>query len=77
MNLLEEDEGFRDKKERLEKVPVVKTKTIAALLCYVPELGNINRKQLSALMGLAPFVCDSGKTRGKAPLYASLILCSL
>lgn len=36
------------------------------MLCYLPELGHTNRKQIAALVGLAPMVCDSGQFRGKA-----------
>lgn len=36
-----------------------------ALLVYLPELGRLNRKQIAALVGVAPFNRDSGKYRGK------------
>lgn len=41
--------------------------TIAAatLIAYVPELGQLNGKQIAALTGLAPFNHDSGKFEGK------------
>lgn len=35
------------------------------LLGYLPELGRLNRKQLAALVGVAPFNRDSGQSRGK------------
>ena len=35
------------------------------LLGYLPELGHLNRKQLAALVGVAPFNRDSGQSRGK------------
>ena len=35
------------------------------LLAEVPELGRLNRKQLAALVGVAPFNRDSGSLRGK------------
>ena len=34
----------------------------ATLLAYLPELGEIERPQLSALVGVAPFARDSGRT---------------
>jgi len=37
----------------------------ATLLSDVPELGTLNRKQIAALVGVAPFNCDSGKYRGR------------
>ena len=34
----------------------------ATLLAYVPELGQIEDKSLSALIGVAPFAHDSGQS---------------
>ena len=39
--------------------------TSATLLVEMPELGKVNRQQIAALGGLAPFARDSGKKRGK------------
>lgn len=39
--------------------------TAASLLAYLPELGRLTRKQVSALAGLAPYNVDSGKHAGK------------
>lgn len=35
------------------------------LISDLPELGQLNRKQIAALVGVAPFNRDSGKHRGK------------
>ena len=35
------------------------------LLAFLPELGTLNRKQVAALVGVAPFSRDSGPHRGK------------
>jgi len=41
-------------------------KTVAyTLLGDLPELGTLNRKQIAALTGVAPFNRDSGKCRGR------------
>lgn len=37
----------------------------ATLMGRVPELGKLNRKQIAALIGVAPFNHDSGSHRGK------------
>lgn len=37
----------------------------ATLLCDLPELGKLNRKKISALIGVAPLNCDSGRYRGR------------
>jgi transposase len=38
--------------------------TAATLVLELPELGYLNRKQIAALCGLAPFAKDSGEKRG-------------
>jgi transposase len=35
-----------------------------ALLADLPELGRLNRREIAALAGVAPFNCDSGTLRG-------------
>lgn len=39
--------------------------TVASLLAYVPELGQLDRRQIAALAGLAPYNTDSGQRTGK------------
>jgi transposase len=41
----------------------------ASFLVLLPELGKLNRKQISALAGLAPFNRDSGKFRGQRKIW--------
>ena len=36
-----------------------------ALLSDLPELGRLNRSEIAALAGVAPFNCDSGTLRGQ------------
>ena len=40
-----------------------------ALLVYLPELGRLNRKQIAALVGVAPFNRDSGRYSGKRRIW--------
>ena len=35
----------------------------------MPELGELNRREVAALVGVAPFNRDSGKMRGKRTIY--------
>jgi len=37
----------------------------ATLIADLPELGHLTRRQVSALVGVAPFACDSGSMRGR------------
>jgi transposase len=48
----------------LDSVPGVGPATIRQLLANLPELGRLNRRQISALVGLAPMNDDSGKRGG-------------
>lgn len=44
--------------------------TVAAtLLAHMPELGTLDRQQVAALAGLAPYARDSGNWRGKRSIY--------
>ena len=48
----------------LTSIPGVGAVTAAALLCWMPELGSLGRRQAAALIGVAPFANDSGQHRG-------------
>ncbi len=39
------------------------------LLADLPELGRLNRKQIAALVGVAPLARDSGTLRGKRTVW--------
>ena len=39
------------------------------LLAYLPELGTLGRRQVAALVGVAPFNRDSGTLRGKRTVW--------
>ena len=49
----------------LQSAPGVGTVTAATLLADLPELGCLDRKQIAALVGVAPMNKDSGGRRGK------------
>jgi transposase len=54
-----------DKYELLSSVPGVGRVLSVALLSDLPELGRLNRGEVAALAGVAPFNCDSGTLRGQ------------
>ena len=56
---------WREKDNLLKSVPGVGPVLSMTLLGALPELGTLNRKQIAALAGVAPFNRDSGKYRGK------------
>jgi transposase len=55
--------------ELLSSVPGVGPVTSATLIAQLPELGALNRKEVAALVGVAPFNRDSGKHHGKRAIW--------
>lgn len=53
----------------LTSAPGVGRVTAIALLAQLPELGHLNERQLSALVGVCPFSRDSGTMRGKRVIW--------
>jgi transposase len=62
---IERSETWKAQEALLRTAPGVGPKTARVLLAQLPELGQLNRRQIAALAGLAPFAADSGKWRGK------------
>ena len=56
---------WREKDELLRSVPGVGNQVSMTLLADLPELGSLGRKQIAALVGVAPFSRDSGRQRGR------------
>jgi transposase len=63
--LIEADEDWKAKDEILQSVPGIGPGTSATLLAELPELGQINRQRVAALVGLAPFNSDSSTIKGR------------
>jgi len=59
-----EQEAWQEHTEILKSAPGVGKVTTATLLAELPELGKLDRKQIAALVGVAPMNFDSGKKRG-------------
>jgi transposase len=53
-----------DPTSRLREIPGVGPVTEATLLAYLPELGRLTRQQIAALVGVAPYVDQSGRRDG-------------
>lgn len=62
---LRESEVWRAKDDLLRSIPGVGNVTTRTLLAKCPELGKLNRREIAALVGVAPLANDSGKHRGK------------
>jgi len=60
---------WREKDDLLRTVPGVGEQVPLTLLAYLPELGTLDRRQIAALVGVAPFNRDSGTLRGKRAVW--------
>jgi transposase len=58
--------AWREKEDLLRTVPSVGPAIARTLIAELPELGRLNRKEIAALAGLAPFTRQSGQWRGKS-----------
>ena len=60
---------WREKEDLLRTVPGVGEQLSLTLLAYLPKLGTLDRRQIAALVGVAPFNRDSGTLRGKRTVW--------
>jgi transposase len=63
--LLDQDAVLRERVQCLDEIQGVGARTAWMVLAHMPELGQINRQQVAALAGLAPWIRDSGTMKGK------------
>jgi transposase len=68
-NLLKKSPVWREKDSILRSTPGVGPVLSMTLLSNLPELGALNRKEIAALVGVAPLNRDSGLFRGKRMIW--------
>jgi transposase len=75
---------WRVQDDLLRSVPGIGPTVARTLLAELPELGRLDRRAIAALVGVAPFNCDSGQWRGRrtiwggrAPVRTALYMASL
>lgn len=56
---------WREREELFKAVKGVGTQTLRVLCASLPELGQISGRKIAALVGVAPYNCDSGTLRGR------------
>jgi transposase len=66
---IEESPVWKAKDDLLKSVKGIGPVNSATLIAELPELGQLNRKQIAALVGVAPFAHDSGQMRGKRRIW--------
>jgi transposase len=82
--LIRESPIWREQENLLRTVPGVGPVLATTLLADLPELGRLNRKQIAALVGVAPLNRDSGQQRGarhiwggRAPVRTALYMATV
>ena len=60
---------WREREDLLRTIPGIGPVTSAALLSHVPELGQLDRKAIAKLVGVAPLNDDSGTLHGRRHIW--------
>jgi transposase len=63
------DPEWREKDSLLQSVPGVGPVMSATLIAQLPELGDLDRRQIAALVGVAPLNRDSGTLHGRRQVW--------
>lgn len=66
---LRNSSSWKVKQDLLKSAPGIGKVSILTLLSHLPELGHLGRREIAALVGLAPFNRDSGKMRGQRTIW--------
>lgn len=82
--LIGREATWRELDALLQSVPGIGRVAVAALLAWLPELGRLSRREIAALVGVAPFNHDSGTLRGtrhirggRSPVRTALYMCAV
>lgn len=67
--LIEADETLSRKNKILRSTPGIGPGTSSMLLSHLPELGEYNRQEIAALVGVAPWDCASGAWTGRSRIW--------
>lgn len=67
--VLKTSPAWRERDDLLRSVPGVGPVLSLTLLAQLPELGQLNRREIAKLVGVAPFNWDSGQWRGSRHIW--------
>lgn len=67
--IIQDNDDYSKINALLQTIKGVGPIVAAGILAGLPELGHLNAKQISALVGIAPLNRDSGKMRGKRSIW--------
>jgi len=65
LSLVHSDDEWKNKFDKITEVTGLGPQTATTLVAEMPELGQVNRQQAAALVGVAPYNQDSGQFRGR------------
>ncbi len=65
MELVDKNRELKKKYMSITSIPGVGAITAITFICYLPELGTLQHKEICSLSGVAPFNRDSGFSKGK------------
>lgn len=68
-HLIASTESLKSKSDVLRSTLGIGPTITATLLCLLPELGLVNRQEIAALAGLAPYANESGAWKGKRSIF--------
>jgi transposase len=68
-DMLQSSPIWRERHDMLQSTPGVGPVLSRTLMSQLPELGDLNRKEIAALVGVAPFNRDSGTWRGRRTIW--------
>lgn len=71
--LIASHEEMSKNRDLLMSVPGIGETTAIQLLTELPELGKVSDKKIAALVGVAPFNCDSGRMKGKRTIWGGRV----
>ena len=60
---------WKENEDLLQSAPAIGPTVSRTLIAELPELGKLNRKQIAALVGIAPINRDSGKFKGRRSIW--------
>ena len=67
--LLESDDELKEKSQVLRRTKGVGPVVAMVLLAFMPELGQISKRQIASLSGVAPIIRQSGKFKGQRKIF--------
>jgi transposase len=67
--LISQNPEWQKRAEIIDSAPGVGPVTASTMVAELPELGQLNRQKIAALVGVAPFNKDSGPRKGKRRIF--------